>query len=146
APEAPDGAITSRTHLDAAVAYAHWLMDRDRKSPALKALQGLVWEEGYRSSALVGQVYPDVKPALERWRAAGIDAGIYSSGSVLAQQLLFGQSIAGDLRPLLRWHFDTSVGAKVQTASYERIVEAVALPPASILFVSDVVRELEAAA
>ena len=94
------------------LSYLEWLMDRDRKSTALKSLQGLIWEEGYRGGDLVGEVFADVPAALARWRAQRIDAGIFSSGSVLAQQLLFRHSSAGDLTSLLRWHFDTTTGPK----------------------------------
>jgi enolase-phosphatase E1 len=80
-----------------AVAYVRWLMDRDRKSPGLKALQGLIWREGYQTGELHGQVYDDVPRALDRWRASGLGIQIYSSGSVLAQQLLFQSTPAGDL-------------------------------------------------
>jgi enolase-phosphatase E1 len=125
--------------------YLTWLMDRDRKSPALKDLQGRVWEEGYRNGTLVGEVFPDVPDALARWRAAGVAVGIYSSGSVRAQQWLFRRSTAGDLTPLLSWHFDTAVGAKQDSSSYTRIAEDVNMAPGEILFVSDVGAELDAA-
>ena len=125
--------------------YLTWLMDRDRKSPALKELQGRVWEEGYRNGTLVGDVFDDVPRALTRWRDAGIAVGIYSSGSVRAQQWLFRRSSAGDLTPLLSWHFDTAVGAKQDATSYARIAEDVNVPPAEIRFVSDVAAELDAA-
>jgi enolase-phosphatase E1 len=131
--------------LEALAAYAEWLMDRDRKSPALKELQGRIWEEGYRRGELVGDVFPDVPGALRRWRERNLPVGIFSSGSVLAQQLLFGYSSAGDLTPFLRWHFDTRVGPKIEADSYRKIAEAIGLRAASILFVSDVTRELSAA-
>ena len=127
------------------VAYLEWLMDRDRKSTALKALQGLIWEEGYRGGNLVGEVFADVPAALARWRAQGIDVGIFSSGSVLAQQLLFRHSSAGDLTSLLRWHFDTTTGPKADPESYRRIAAAMGTPAASVLFVSDIEAELDAA-
>ena len=120
-------------------------MDRDRKSTALKALQGRIWELGYRTGELVAPVYDDVPVALRRWREAGIDIGIYSSGSVLAQQLLFRHSSAGNLTPFLDWYFDTTVGAKIEADSYRRISSAIAVPAADVLFISDVVRELDAA-
>ncbi len=126
-------------------AYVRWLMDRDRKSPALKALQGRIWEEGYRRGELVSDVFPDVPRALERWQQAGVAAAIYSSGSVLAQQWLFRCSSAGDLTRFLRWHFDTAVGPKTDAGSYARIAATIGLPPADVLFVSDVVVELNAA-
>jgi enolase-phosphatase E1 len=138
-----DGPVDAR--LQSAVAYAHWLMDQDRKSRPLKVLQGKIWEEGYRGGLLRGEVYPDVPVALERWIASGARAGIYSSGSVLAQRLLFAYSTAGDLTSLLKWHFDTSVGSKMDSASYQRIAAAIPASPASILFISDVGKELDAA-
>jgi enolase-phosphatase E1 len=127
------------------LAYLAWLMDRDRKSPALKELQGRVWEEGYRDGTLVGQVFEDVPGALARWRDAGVPVGIFSSGSVRAQQCLFRRSNAGDLTPLLAWHFDTAIGAKQDAASYTRIAAGVGLAPAGMLFVSDIAAELDAA-
>jgi enolase-phosphatase E1 len=126
-------------------AYLDWLMDRDRKSPALKELQGRVWEEGYRNGTLVGEVFADVPGALAHWRGAGVPVGIYSSGSVRAQQWLFRRSTAGDLTPLLSWHFDTGIGGKRDAASYARIAEDVNMAPWDILFVSDVTAELDAA-
>jgi enolase-phosphatase E1 len=131
--------------LQSAVAYVHWLMDRDRKSRPLKLLQGKIWEEGYRGGMLHGDVYPDVPGALRRWLAAGVGVGIYSSGSVLAQRLLFAHSTAGDLTPFVQWHFDTSVGSKMEPASYQRIARAIPATPAGILFISDVASELDAA-
>jgi enolase-phosphatase E1 len=128
----------------AAHAYAEWLMDRDRKSPALKELQGYIWEEGYRTGELVGEVYPDVPPALARWHGAGTAIGIFSSGGVLAQRWLFRRSSAGDLSPFLRWYFDTHTGPKQDPNSYLRIAAEVVEPPSQILFVSDVVAELDA--
>jgi enolase-phosphatase E1 len=127
------------------VPYIEWLMDRDRKSTALKELQGLICEEGYRRGELRAQVFPDVRPALERWRARQIGVGIYSSGSVLAQRLLFGHTADGDLTGLLRWHFDTHVGPKIDPASYRRIADAIQQPADRCLFLSDATRELDAA-
>lgn len=133
------------THLASAVTYLEWLMDRDRKSTALKDLQGRIWEEGYRLGQLQGEVFADVPGALARWRAHGLAIGIFSSGSVLAQQLLFRHSTAGDLTGHLRWHFDTAVGSKADADSYRRIVAEMPLPAQDVLFISDTVRELDAA-
>ena len=121
------------------------LMDQDSKDPGLKELQGQIWEEGYRTGELRGLVFEDVQPALTRWSRAGIGTGIFSSGSVLAQTLLFAHSTSGDLSPLLRWHFDTAVGKKTDAESYRRIAAEMGQLPAAILFVSDVVAELDAA-
>ena len=104
-----------------------------------------MWEEGYRLGDLRGEVFADVPEAFSRWRAQGLEIGIFSSGSVLAQQLLFRYSSAGDLTGHLRWHFDTTVGPKGDAASYARIAAAMTLPPHAVLFLSDVVRELDAA-
>ena len=120
-------------------------MHHDRKSPGLKALQGLIWQDGYKSGELKGQVYPDVPPAFKRWRAGGLDIYIYSSGSVLAQRLLFGSTEAGDLTESLKGYFDTAVGAKASSDSYRVISEQIHVAPGEVLFVSDVVAELDAA-
>ena len=132
-------------HLASGVDYLEWLMDRDRKSTALKDLQGRVWEEGYRLGELQGDVFADVPRALERWRADGLEIGIFSSGSILAQQLLFRHSSAGDLTGYLRWHFDTTSGGKADAESYRRIAAAMKVPPHAVLFISDVALELDAA-
>jgi 2,3-diketo-5-methylthio-1-phosphopentane phosphatase len=131
--------------LESVAAYSEWLMDRDRKSNALKTLQGRIWEEGYTRGELVGEVFDDVPGALQRWHAQHLPIGIYSSGSVLAQQLLFRHSSAGDLARFLQWHFDTSIGVKTESDSYRRIATKMAIPAAAILFVSDVTGELDAA-
>ena len=128
-----------------AVSYVHWLMDQDRKSTGLKSLQGKIWEEGYRSGELRGEVYPDVLPAFERWRQQQKRICIYSSGSVLAQKLLFSRSTAGDLTPFIDEHFDTTTGPKKETESYQKIAKALSLDPPAIVFLSDVVAELDAA-
>lgn len=125
--------------------YAHWLMDRDRKSTALKMLQGILWEEGYRSGELKGQVYPDVAAALRTWKDQGIRARVFSSGSVLAQKLIFGHSDQGDLLTFFEGFHDTTTGPKQAATSYQAIAEAFALLPEQILFLSDVTAELDAA-
>ena len=132
-------------HLASVANYIEWLMDRDRKSTALKELQGRIWEEGYRRRELVGEVFADVRPALERWRAQRLPVGIFSSGSVLAQHLLFRHSSAGDLTRFLMSYFDTTSGAKTDPESYKRIATAMAIPADAIVFASDVTRELDAA-
>ena len=139
------GALSSAPSPDDIVARLLAYMDQDRKSPALKMVQGRIWEEGYADGTLTGEVYPDVPDAFARWTAGSLAVGIYSSGSVLAQKLLFAHSNAGDLTTFIRWHFDTAVGAKIDAASYRRIVESVGVGAAAILFVSDVTRELDAA-
>ena len=126
--------------------YVVWLMDRDRKSPGLKALQGLIWEKGYRHGDLRGVVYPDVPRAFERWREQDIDIYIYSSGSVLAQQLLFGSTAAGDLTRFLTGYFDTAVGPKLAPDSYRAIAERSRVAAPQMLFVSDIAGELDGAA
>jgi enolase-phosphatase E1 len=134
------------TDEPAAIAtYVHWLIDRDRKSTGLKSLQGKIWREGYTSGTLKAQVFSDVRPAFERWQQAGLRIGIFSSGSVLAQQLLFAHTEAGDLTTFISDYFDTNIGAKGDAESYRRIANKMNFPPDGILFVSDVVTELEAA-
>jgi enolase-phosphatase E1 len=127
------------------VAYVHWLMDQDRKSTALKALQGKIWQEGFTRGELHGEVFADVPPALARWRNEGRDVRIFSSGSVLAQRLLFSTTKDGDLTRFLNGYFDTTTGPKHAPSSYEKIAKAFGLPASEILFISDVSRELDAA-
>jgi enolase-phosphatase E1 len=148
-----------RAHLDEARALAGltdagdervvaelvaWI-DEDRKATPLKALQGLIWEHGYRTGDFTGHVYVDAVEALRRWRDRGIALYVYSSGSVHAQKLLFAHTRFGDLTPLFSGWFDTRIGAKVDAGSYRRIVEEIGVPPAEVLFLSDIDRELDAA-
>lgn len=122
-----------------------WIAE-DRKAMPLKALQGLVWEQGYENGDFTGHVYADTAPAFRRWRERGAAIYIYSSGSVKAQQLLFGHSDAGDLRPLIAGYFDTTVGHKREADSYRAIADSIGQPAKAILFLSDVTEELDAAA
>ncbi len=131
---------------DATVALLIAWIDEDRKATPLKALQGMIWEDGYRSGQLVGDIYPDAAEQLVRWRNEGLALYVYSSGSVLAQKLIFGHTAAGDLTPLFSGYFDTTVGLKTDHASYAAIAEVIGLPPQGILFLSDNIRELDAAA
>jgi len=131
-------------HASAAV-YVAWLMDRDRKSSGLKALQGGIWRRGYQSGELRGQVFPDVPPALARWHEQRLTVSIYSSGSVLAQQLLFQTTAAGDLTRFLTGYFDLAVGPKASPDSYRCIVQTLGAPAGHVLFISDTAAEIEAA-
>lgn len=131
--------------LASVIRYVEWLMDRDRKSTALKALQGKIWQEGYDHGGLVSSVFDDVPGALERWHAEHLQIGIFSSGSVLAQQLLFRHTSAGDLTRFIHHYFDTTIGPKPHPDSYRRIATTMAIPAGAIVFLSDVTRELDAA-
>jgi enolase-phosphatase E1 len=139
-PETP-----SSSGVASVACYVEWLMDRDSKTGPLKQLQGRIWDDGYARGELTGEVFHDVRPAFARWRDRGLSIGIFSSGSVLAQQLLFRHSTAGDLTPFLRWYFDISVGVKTRAESYERIATNIGAPAPSVLFISDVIAELDAA-
>lgn len=119
--------------------------DEDRKIAPLKDLQGLIWAEGYESNRMRGHLYPDSLAALRRFHAAGIALYVYSSGSIAAQRLFFGYSIAGDLIPLFSGFFDTSIGSKREPESYARIAHEVRVEPSRIIFFSDNTHELEAA-
>lgn len=121
-----------------------WI-DQDRKHTALKALQGMIWEAGYRDSEFAAPIYPDAAPALREWQASGLPLYVYSSGSVPAQKLFFGHSDAGDLTPIFSGWFDTEVGGKRDAGSYETIADRIGLEASEILFLSDVVEELDAA-
>lgn len=131
--------------LAAAAGYVHWLIDRDRKSTSLKILQGEIWRLGYQSGELKGEVFDDVPEAFARWQRRGHRVAIFSSGSALAQELLFANSTAGDLTPFISAYFDTTFGPKVRPESYRRIADAIGVPPSSVVFVSDATSELAAA-
>lgn len=125
--------------------FVNFLIEKDLKLGPLKTLQGLVWAKGYASGNIKGHIYTDVLPAFKRWHEAGIRLAIYSSGSVKAQQLLFSQTEMGDLLPYISGHYDTAVGHKQQKQSYENIAKGLDLPAEDILFLTDVVKEAEAA-
>lgn len=136
--------IEAAADLAAAEKYLLWLMDRDRKSTALKNLQGKAWRSGFESGELVGELFVDVAPAIARW-AKGGRVAIYSSGSIEAQRLFFRYSSAGDLTPLIAANFDTRTGAKGEATSYKRIAADLGVETSAVRFYSDVVRELDAA-
>ena len=121
-----------------------WI-DEDRKHTALKALQGLIWQDGYLSAEFAAHIYPDAAQALKRWREDGHTLAVYSSGSVAAQKLFFGHTDAGDLLSLFAAFFDTEVGHKRDPDSYRNIAARLKRPVAEIVFLSDVVEELDAA-
>lgn len=125
--------------------YLRFLIDVDRKSTPLKSLQGKIWQQGYETGELLSEVFDDVPRAFERWKAAGKIVAIYSSGSVLAQQLLFRHTNHGDLTPYISNYFDTNVGGKREAESYRQIAHDINVNSETILFVSDIVSEIDAA-
>jgi enolase-phosphatase E1 len=131
--------------MESVARYVFWLMDRDRKSTGLKSLQGKIWQQGYLTGELKGQVFPDVPPALEYWKNKNLDVRIFSSGSVLAQRLLFANTEIGDLSHFLGGYFDTNTGSKTDPESYRKIANDFHLPAAKVLFISDMTAELDAA-
>ncbi|WP_437757874.1 acireductone synthase [Sorangium sp. So ce1389] len=151
--EAARGAVARERGVSAAAvsdgelaaALLSWI-DEDRKETSLKALQGKIWRSAYESGGLRSHVYPDVEPALRRWRDLGVTLAVFSSGSVEAQELLFRHSTAGDLTGLFTRFFDTTTGPKREPGAYEKIAEALGVRPGEVLFLSDVAAELDAAA
>ncbi|HET7269366.1 MAG TPA: acireductone synthase [Oleiagrimonas sp.] len=139
-------ADVDRADLEALIDTLLGWIAEDRKATPLKALQGMIWADGYKSGAFRAHMYPEVAGRLRDWQARGIRLCVYSSGSVPAQKLLFGYSVAGDLTSLIDGWFDTQTGAKRETDSYRRIAAAIDEDPADCLFLSDVVEELDAAA
>ncbi|WP_372964101.1 acireductone synthase [Marinobacter sp.] len=121
-----------------------WIAE-DRKEGSLKALQGMVWEQGYYSGELKGHIYPDAADYLQRWHDRGLRLYVYSSGSVQAQKLIFGHSNEGDFTPFFSGYFDTGVGGKKEAQSYCNILAQLGVEPETVLFLSDVEAELEAA-
>ncbi|RYD95626.1 MAG: acireductone synthase [Sphingomonadales bacterium] len=122
-----------------------WI-DQDRKIAPLKALQGMIWADGYTSGEIVGHIYADAAIALRAWHDSGLPIYIYSSGSIDAQRLIYGHTAEGDMTPLLSGYFDTRTGGKLEAASYTRIAEAIGYTPSDLLFLSDHAGEIAAAA
>jgi enolase-phosphatase E1 len=135
-PDADDATVLAHLH--------RWIAE-DRKVTPLKALQGLIWADGYARGDLRGHVYADAAAGLRRWHAAGVLLYVYSSGSIAAQRTLFANSVEGDLSALFSGNFDTTTGPKREAASYRAIAAAIGLPAADIVFLSDVDAELDAA-
>jgi enolase-phosphatase E1 len=131
--------------LRSSVEYAQWLIARDSKCTPLKSLQGKIWQQGFTSGELLGEVYPDVPLAFQRWRRQKKIICIYSSGSVLAQQNLFRTTVSGDLTSYISVFFDTRVGAKTVPESYKKIAASFSFAPNQFLFISDAAKEIEAA-
>jgi enolase-phosphatase E1 len=131
--------------LDAVIAVMQQWIDEDRKLTPLKALQGLIWEQGYRNGDYRGHIYPDAVERLKQWHDEGISLYVYSSGSVYAQKLLFSHTAYGDLTPLFSAYFDTRTGAKSDVQSYRNIAAEISLAPEAVAFLSDISTELDAA-
>jgi len=142
---ARDAGVTSFLNALDAEAAVHRLMDADAKVTGLKQLQGLIWEQGFRTGDLRSTLFDDVVPALDHWRENDREIRIYSSGSIHAQKLFFAHTTAGDLTPRLSGYYDTTTGSKREPASYVAIATDCRLPPNDILFISDLVDELNAA-
>ncbi|KAH9419543.1 enolase-phosphatase E1-like [Dermatophagoides pteronyssinus] len=133
-------------NIDGVCVYVNWLMDHDRKVGALKQLQGHIWENGYKTGQILGHVYEDVFRCFHRWTSEfNVKIGIYSSGSVLAQKLLFSHSCHGDLTPFISYYFDTNIGPKQSADSYRLITEKIDSSANEILFLTDVSEEAKAA-
>ncbi len=135
----------AEARLCSSTAYCQWLITKDSKCTPLKLLEGKIWHAGYENGELHGEVYPDVPAAFERWRRKKQIICIYSSGSVLAQQLLFRSTSAGDLTAYISVFFDTRVGAKAERESYRKIAGSFPYPIQQFLFISDAAKEIEAA-
>lgn len=125
--------------------YLKFLVDVDRKSTPLKSLQGKIWQAGYESGELTSEMFPDVSRAFDRWKEQGKTIAIFSSGSILAQKLIFKYSNSGDLSGYIADYFDTNTGAKKETESYQAIAEKLGFEANEMLFVSDILAELDAA-
>lgn len=148
-PEDVSPAAETSSHTNDQIAsllpYIHWLIRKDRKVTAWKDLQGRIWQEGYARGELKADLFPEISRILRRWKELGLELSVYSSGSVAAQQLLYGHSQEGDLRPLFSHWFDTRIGAKQEMSSYQAIREVLGCMPAEVLFISDSTAELAAA-
>ncbi|XP_043825503.1 enolase-phosphatase E1 isoform X4 [Dromiciops gliroides] len=139
-PRSEHGADDTEQMIQAVVDNVYWQMSLDRKTPALKQLQGHIWRAAFADGTVKAEFFEDVVPAIRKWRQAGMKVYIYSSGSVEAQKLLFGYSTEGDILELFDGHFDTKIGHKIESESYRRIATSIGCSPNNILFLTDVTR------
>lgn len=135
----------ARDDIEGLIAVLDTWIREDRKEAPLKTLQGMLWEQGYQQGAFRGHVYEDAAEYLQRWHDRGLRLFVYSSGSVKAQKLIFGFSEAGDLTPFFSGYFDTRIGGKKEPESYSNIINELGVEPRTVLFLSDVEAELQAA-
>jgi enolase-phosphatase E1 len=139
-----DEGIELRSTDEIILKLESWCLE-DRKITPLKTLQGLLWKIGYEQGELKGHVYADVPISLDKWQKMGLKMGVFSSGSVIAQKLIFGHSEKGDLTTYFSDYFDTKTGMKRAAETYSDIAKRINKEPTSILFLSDIVEELTAA-
>ena len=140
-----DTSGVAREDIDGLIEVLDTWIREDRKETPLKALQGMLWEQGYQQGAFRGHIYDDAAEYLQRWHDRGLRLFVYSSGSVKAQKLIFGFSEAGDLTPFFSGYFDTRIGGKKESTSYSNIIDELGVEPRTVLFLSDVEAELKAA-
>ncbi len=141
---AKEAGLISASQQEIIALLQRWI-DEDRKSTALKSLQGMIWQAGYAAGDYRAHIYPDAVRALRDWHASGIKLYVYSSGSIQAQELFFGNSEVGDLRGVFSGFFDTTSGPKREPDSYRNILSAIDVPASQVLFLSDMIEELDAA-
>uniref|UniRef100_A0A8D2IKI3 Enolase-phosphatase E1 n=1 Tax=Urocitellus parryii TaxID=9999 RepID=A0A8D2IKI3_UROPR len=131
--------------IQAVVDNVCWQMSLDRKTTALKQLQGHMWRAAFTAGHMKAEFFEDVVPAVRKWREDGMKVYIYSSGSVEAQKLLFGHSTEGNILELFDGHFDTKIGHKVESESYKKIANSIGCSTNNILFLTDITLEASAA-
>lgn len=139
----------STDHTDSqasAAPYCLWLIDLDRKSRGLKVIQGRIWQNGFEAGELQSDIFPDIPHCFTNWRSNGIRIAIYSSGSVTAQKLVFTYTAFGNLLNFIDAFFDTAIGSKQEPSSYRQLVQLLQVSASEVLFVSDSMAELDAAA
>lgn len=134
-----------RNDIEALIETLQTWIREDRKETPLKTLQGMVWEQGYQKGEIKGHIYDDAADYLQRWHDRGLRLFVYSSGSVKAQQLIFGFTEVGDFTPYFSGYFDTRIGGKKEADSYRAILNELGVEAKTVLFLSDVEAELEAA-
>lgn len=137
--------LNPETSINSIVEYCSWLIMHGSNARPLRYLEDHVWELGYRSGELRGEVYPEVPEIMSEWKSSGLDICTYSTGTVLSQQLIFGTTKFGDLMPMIKGFFDTSVGLKSDPQSYRRIAGILRKKPGEILFFSASLEEVFAA-
>ena len=133
------------SEMDALTQYLEHLIVIDKKSTALKDIQGEIWELGYSNGELKAELFPETVECLQQWHQQGITLSVYSSGSIHAQKLLYRYTSEGNVETLFSHWFDTHTGPKKAFQSYTTIATLINSAPENIWFISDNGEECDAA-
>ncbi len=137
--------IPLENSVNSLFSYLEFLISIDRKNSGLKEIQGEIWKHGYETGELKSQIFPDTLDFFQFIQSQNKKINIYSSGSILAQKLIFKYSNLGVLSSYISNYFDTGVGHKRDFNSYSKISDMLNCNPNEIIFFTDVQEEADSA-